>query len=93
MAGTSNRKTKDPNADLDFGIGWGDWLTGAEMISTSTWIVPTGITGHDDSNDATSATIWLSGGQLGEVYTVTNRIVTSQGRTDERSLIISIANR
>jgi hypothetical protein len=39
------------------------------------------------------ATIWLKGGTLGTEYTVTNKIVTTAGRTDERSFTITIEDR
>ena len=46
-----------------------------------------------DSNTTTRATVWLSGGIAGQAYTVTNRITTSGGRTDERSFTIQIQDR
>ena len=83
---------KDADAVLDFSVDWTDWLTG-DTISTSTFTVEAGITADSDSNDTTSATVWLSGGTAGTLYTVTNQIVTAAGRTDERSLTISVVER
>lgn len=58
------------------------------------------------SNTATTATVWLSGGvvnggeELGvsggvsqRAYRVTNRITTSAGRTDDRSIFVAVAER
>lgn len=45
------------------------------------------------STDGTVTTVWLMGGTSGQVYTVTNRITTNQGRTDDRSLTILVEER
>lgn len=84
---------KDPNATLEFGRDWSTWLPAGDTIVTSTWIIPTGLTKTDESNTTTTATVWLSGGTLGQSYEITNRIVTAQGRTDDRSIQIVVLNR
>jgi len=85
---------KDPDAILDYTIDWGpNWLSDGETISTSTWIVPANITEDSDSNDDTTATIWLSGGVEGESYDITNRITTSAGRQDDRSFQLIMCQR
>lgn len=81
--------TKDPNATLDYGFNWLDWL-GSDTISTSTWIVPDGITKASDTNTTTTTTIWLSGGSAGQRYRLVNRIVTAGGRTQDRSMQIPV---
>ena len=85
--------TKDPDAVLDYSIDWSKWLAG-DQIQTSDWSVSgTGLQASDESNTTTRATVWLSGGALGQSYTVTNRITTSGGRTDDRSFTVKIAER
>lgn len=85
---------KDPDATLDYKRDWLDWLTPfGDTIVTSTWIVPTGLTKTNESNTTTTATVWLSGGTVGSSYTVTNRIVTAQARTDERSFQVNVRQR
>lgn len=81
--------TKDPDAVLDYQIDWSSWLDG-DTIATSTWKVPSGIIKDSDTNDDTTATIWLSGGTAGESYEVTNSIVTAGGRENDRTMIIPI---
>lgn len=88
----SQQFTKDPDATLDYSIDWSKWLAG-DTILTSEWSVPTGLTQVNVSNTTTKATVWLSGGSAGQSYTVTNRIITAGGRTDERSIIIRVENR
>ena len=84
---------KDPDAILDYVIDWSDWLTGTETISTSTWIVPSGITEESSSNTTTTATIWLSSGTVPLGYKVVNRIVSSDNREDDRSIFIRIKDK
>ena len=84
---------KDPDAVLDYSIEWSKWLAG-DQIQTSAWSVSDpAIEAADDSNTATRTTVWLSGGVAGQSYTVTNRITTSGGRTDDRSFVVQVEDR
>lgn len=83
---------KDPNEVLDYSVNWTNWL-GTDTISTSTWVVPTGITGGTESTTTVLATIWLSGGSTGSRYDLVNRIVTAGGRTADRTLSIDCRDR
>jgi len=83
---------KDPDAVLDYAVDWSRWLAGDEIV-TSEWTVPSGLTKVSDSKTTTKATVWLSGGTAGQSYTVTNRITTTGGRTEERSFAIRIEER
>ncbi len=80
---------KDPNAVLDYSLDWATWL-GADTISTSVWTVPTGLTRDSQSNTTTVAQVWLSGGTVGQLYAVNNRIVTAAGRTADRTLFVRV---
>ncbi len=80
---------KDPQAVLDYALDWGAQWLGTDTITTSEWTV----TGPDtdlkvDSSSFTDgvATVWISGGTLGETYSLTNHIVTSEGREDDRTI-------
>lgn len=84
---------KDPDAVLDYSVNWSKWLAG-DQIETSTWFVSDpALQLSDDLNTTTKTTAWLAGGVAGQSYTVTNRIATSGGRTDERSLVIQVQDR
>lgn len=83
---------KDPDAVLDYQIDWSAWLD-SDTITTSEWIVPDGIVKDSDSHTDTAATIWLSGGTLNTTYLVTNRITTAAGRTDDRTIRITVRDR
>ena len=88
----ANRFIKDPEAVLDYVFDWSDWLDTGETISSYTITVPTGITKNSDSQAAGKVTIWLSSGADGTEYAVECKIVTSAGRTDERTILIYCMN-
>lgn len=83
--------TKDPNETVDYIINYNEWLNG-DIILSSVWIVPSGITSVSSSNTSSTATIWLSGGTLGATYIVTNRTTTAAGRIVDRSIRIVMVN-
>ena len=96
----TKRYVKDPDAVLDYPINWASsdgtndgsssdtgWLQG-DTISTATFTVDSGITKDSESNTTTTATVWLSGGTAGQRYTVTCRITTTSGRTEDQSIQI-----
>ena len=86
--------TKDPDAVLDYTIDWSEWLAAGETITgTPTWTVPGGITKDSQSNDTTSVTAWFSSGSAGTDYVIGCKIATSDSRTDERSIILSVEER
>ncbi len=93
MAEKSRTFRKDPDATLDYGFDWSDWLQAGETISTSVWTVGTGLTEGEDEMSTSITKIWLSGGTAGETYTVSNKITTDQSRTDERSFEIIVEER
>jgi len=84
---------KDPQSVLDYGFDWSDWLDTDDTVSTSAWNVPTGITEDSDSKTTTTTTVWLSGGTVGKKYKITNRMVTDDGRTVERSFYIKVVSK
>ncbi len=83
---------KDPDAILDYGCKWLEWLDG-DTISSSTWIVPSGLTEDSASHTTTTTTIWLSGGTAGQTYEVVNRITTAAGRKNDQTLEIPMLER
>jgi hypothetical protein len=87
--GSSQSFIKDPDAVLDYAVDWTDFL-GVDTIASSTWTVGTGLTKVTNSNTTKVATVWLSGGTIATEYSVTNRIVTAGGRTDDRTLTIAV---
>lgn len=84
---------KDPNAVLDFSCDWSGWLQDGETITGSEWFPDDGITMGATSFAGGRTVVWLSGGTAGQRYAVTNRITTSAGRVDDRTLRITVRER
>lgn len=84
---------KDPDAVLDYMIDWSDWLGATDTIASATWTVPDGLTEDSSTETTTTATIWLSGGTAGASYALVCRVVTTEGRTDDRTITIVGTNK
>lgn len=84
-------KTKDPDSLLDYAMDWGQyWMAPNDTIQASEWIVPEGLVNNGESFQSLTTTVMLSGGVLGETYTITNRITTSDGRIEDASFYLTI---
>lgn len=90
-----NRFTKRFGANLDYAFNWTDWLEAGETIASYELTVETGITKVSDSlvDGGKRVVVWLSGGTLGERYTI-DCVITTQGgsgvRIDPRRMEIEI---
>lgn len=85
---------KDPNATLDYTFDWTAYLTPlADTIASVSWVLPVGLTNVSQSNTTMTATVFVSGGTLGESLQLTCRITTAGGRTDDRSITLKIVER
>jgi hypothetical protein len=80
------------------------WLASGEYVTSLTVSITTApdeslvINSYSINENASGITgalliAWLSGGTLGLLYTVTFQFTTNQGRTDERSITLSIVPR
>lgn len=83
--------TQDPNDVLDYPFDYSQWLAAGETIVSSAWYPSPGIVVGTTTNAFTYTVVWLSGGSLGFPYTVQNRIVTSDGRTKNKSMTLRIS--
>jgi len=77
---------------LDWKVDWSSWL-GSDTISTSNWAATTGVTLGTTSNSSTVATAFISGGSIGNTYTLTNTITTAAGRTAKRAIFVTFVER
>lgn len=86
---------KDPDSETDFAVDWSNYLQTGESIASSTWEVPAGVTEETNSFTSSIATIWLSGGTLGEFYTLVNRITTDSvpARTEDASFTVAMVEK
>ena len=88
-------KFKDPDDVVSYRLDWADTLNlsdPADTISTSSWDAESGITVDSDSNTTSTATVTLSSGTAGNVYVVTNTIVTAGGSTYNRSISVVVTD-
>jgi hypothetical protein len=105
MNGESRVLYKAAGDTADFSVAWLGEVGSAETIASSSWSLPTALTLVDDGTNAeavvifgvtyaigTVAVAYISGGVLGQVYRVTNTIVTtgSPARTFVKELLIKI---
>lgn len=85
---------KDPNAVLDYTFDWTQWLLPmADAIASVTWVLSAGLTKVTSTNSSNTATAFISGGVVGTTESVTCRIVTAGGRTDDRTISLKIVER
>ena len=90
---------KDTDAVLDYSVDWTNWMPTSDTITTSTWAI-TAIAGDEDAltidSDAETdyvSTAVISGGTDGNIYTVSNTVVTVNGITDRRHFRIIVKAR
>lgn len=85
---------KDPESKLIYAFDWTDWLqpgetiTGQQVFSNMPSIA---ISGVGQANGIVS--FFAEGGDLGQFATITCRITTSAGQSDDRSVRILIKQR
>jgi hypothetical protein len=96
---------KDPDAKLDYGVDWSDWLQDGESISTSNWAVERQdgasvesgglsiLQSPSPSTDGEQTTVWVEGGQVGVTYELVNSIDTDAQREDDRTIGIYVTQR
>ena len=85
---------KDPAARLDYAVDWSANYLGTATIVGSDWTVePPGATVSATVVTPTRTGATIDGGVPGAIYRVANRITLSDGRTDDRSLVIRIEAR
>lgn len=91
---------KDPNAQLDYAFDWARYLADlGDEIQSVEWVVDPSLTVESSGFDATTATVWLSGGtatEEGGYLRVTCRITTTNTpipRIDDRSIYLKIVER
>lgn len=83
---------KDPNSNVRFYVNWARWL-GTEVISSSEWLTPDGLTATSPTHTDTVAYVFLSGGVIGNTYKVVNRITTDAGQIEDQTLEIYVGSK
>lgn len=84
----------DPDSVLDWQFDWSSWLASGDSISTHQWSIapasgsPSGPTLTND----TSATVTVSGLELGKVYRLVDHITTVAGLEADRTIVLRCGN-
>lgn len=86
--------SKDPDEKLDYLLDWGPRLDD-DTIQTATFSLatPAGLTIVVQDYDATTATVWLSGGTDNNTAEILCHIVTVGGRIMEQTVKLKIKAR
>lgn len=87
-AGAVDVAPVDPDAVIDYNIDWTKWLAqvdGTDTISSSSWTI-TNAAEASSSNTPSSAQVFIQNAKKGKIVTMRNRIVTTGGRTEDRTL-------
>ena len=88
---------KDPHSRVDYAVDWSAGYLDGQILADSQWFVAPAETGGIDidaeSFDLNRAAATLTGGIPGHVYSVTNRVTLSDGRSDERSITLRAEQR
>lgn len=87
---------KDPGARVDHGIDWAAYLAGQSVMASAWEVAPVeagGLTVEASAFEAQRTSARLSGGVVGHVYRLTNRVTLSDGQVDERSVTIRVEER
>lgn len=92
---SSNVFIKDPNATLDYGFDWSQWLDIGETISDYVIVTsPCGIVNlYSTSTISGSVVAWLTSGCAGTRYSIACKMTTSASRVDERTIKIDVKER
>ena len=86
-----NRFEKYGCADVSFGVRWSK-LYVDDAVVTSVWDVPEGITKGAEAISNNVCSVQLSGGTVGESYTLKNTVVLASGQTDCEYITIKVVD-
>lgn len=75
-----------PDASLDYGFDWSNWVEAGETITTSTWETDDVLTLSSQQVLDNVTSVFITGGVHNTSYSVTNHIITSLGKHDSRTI-------
>ena len=85
---------KDPAAVVDYAIDWAGGYLDGRTIAASQWhIEPAGVAIAGTVIEPQRTVATLAGGIAGNVHRITNSVTLSDGRSDERTLVVRVENR
>ena len=84
---------KDPDEVLDYGLDWSGRLNGDALSSVQWSVTPAGLTLTPDAVSGSICTVIVSGGALGETYSILCRAVTIAGRIMDQTVRLAIRSK
>ena len=92
-----NYYLKDPASSIDYSCDWSaGYLTG-QTVTTSGWTATPAETGGvsvvSSAMLPTQTSVLVTGGVAGHVYRLTNVVTFSDGRSDERQVVLRVEDR
>ncbi|MEY2882601.1 MAG: hypothetical protein RL490_325 [Pseudomonadota bacterium] len=88
---------KDPAATIDYAVDWSAGYLAGQALAAADWLVAPveagGITLAASRFEPGRAVATLVGGIAGRVYRITNRVTFSDGRSDDRTLVVRVEER
>ncbi len=84
---------RDPNAVLDYKVDFTLWLDAMSDTLASHTTTPTDVVVDSSSIVGKSVVLWISGGTVGTPGSVKIHVVTTGGRSDDRTIYFKIKER
>lgn len=87
---------KDADSSIDHGIDWSAHLAGQTILASAWSVDPVeagGLTIEASGFEAAWTSVRVSGGLVGHLYRLTNRVTLSDGQVDERSVTFRVEER
>ena len=87
---------KDPQARVDHAIDWSAYRAGQSLIASDWMVEPEEAGGsvvEASAFEAQRSSARVTGGRVGQVYRLTNRVTLSDGQADERSVTMRVEER
>jgi len=92
-----NYFAKDPGASLDYSFDWNAGYLNGQTVSASGWVAmpaePGGVSVVSSAIAPTQTSALVTGGVAGRVYRLTNHVTFSDGRSDERQVVLRVEDR
>jgi hypothetical protein len=87
---------KDPRSRVDYAIDWAAFLDGQTIVSSLWSVVPVelgGIAVDEDSFTPNRTAARLTGGIVGQCYSISNLVTLSDGSADARSITLRVEDK
>ncbi len=92
-----NYYLKDPGASIDYSFDWNAGYLSGQTVTGSVWqtrpIELGGVAVISSAATAVQTSALVNGGVPGHVYHLTNSVTFSDGRSDERSVVLRVEDR